>query len=232
MPKREWDQSIEGQHPALTKQVDEEELKAAVGKSRLLTNDEKWHAHRLAEIESYRANYELFSSDQYEIPEREKYAAFHKHELARALADCGKFDEALALVGNEPQGDEIRELQAAVERDDSEECDCERPKASIADQRFRDKQVDVEHNRRYQSGQVYSPKHGKVVSVWKCNECGHTNATPDVPERQQRIESIRAHYESLQAQAGKVTAKWWADNVHSKNPEHQDAELLKNNGRS
>lgn len=240
MPKPPWDESLPGKHPVLRDLTsNEEEVKNALGSSPMLTVEEKWKAHLLGCIQSYEANLKLFMSPQYNAHDKASKVKFYRRALVECLGDLGRFDEALAFgctkagkpfPGVEDVIERVLAVKAAVELDDDAECDCERPKATLEDERFSKdsphRNVEIAHNRRHIVGQVVSERHGKVVSVWRCGVCGHMNAHDKMPERQIQIHNIRADIAArarhLQQAGVVVTAQNWQSD-----PIHQDAVLLK-----
>lgn len=223
MSKPDWDTSLPGKPPALRDlTVTEDEVRQMLGSTLLLSNTEKWRAHSLASVETYRANLELFIGTDKE--------RFYRDALGRILMDLGRYDEARDAAPF--LNDEITELQQAIERPDDEECDCERIEDTLPDESFKyasgkpQPEIQIAHNRRSADKEVWSERHGCMVKVWRCSRCGHVNAHPDIPERQLRIHEVRTQHaqqiEQLHRAGVTITAANWKPD-----PAQSDAILLK-----
>jgi len=152
-----------------------------------MSEQEKWHADAIARAASHRANLELFTGLKDKASAR-----MHREALVRALMDLGEFDEAgqhaapkgRALPGCRIIRREIQEVRRAVERDDSEICGCAREVATIPhpNPHHHVQAHLVQLRRRYSLGWVFSKKHNKVVTIWRCRHCGDLNAHDLIPE--------------------------------------------------
>ncbi|HWX40444.1 MAG TPA: hypothetical protein VN345_04770 [Blastocatellia bacterium] len=201
MSKPSWDTSRPGKHPALAKPVTQDEIDAvrrnvselanSMGRA-MMSGEEKWHADAIARARAHRANLDLFIALK-DGPS----ARLHRQALARALMDLGEFDEVEAVVapkGSKPGSralagfgklrSEASALRRAVERDDQEVCACPREAASIPhpNPQAHVQQNPIELRRRHSLGWVFSKKHGKVVTIWRCRHCGDLNAHDLIPE--------------------------------------------------
>jgi hypothetical protein len=182
------------------------ELANSMGRA-MMSAEEKWHADAIARARAHRANLDLFIALK-DGPS----ARLHRQALARALMDLGEFDEVEAVLapkggqqagykpgsgqqaGYKPGGralagfgklrSEARALRRAVERDDQEVCGCPREAASIPhpNPQAHVQQNPIELRRRHSLGWVFSKKHGKVVTIWRCRHCGDLNAHDLIPE--------------------------------------------------
>jgi hypothetical protein len=182
------------------------ELANSMGRA-MMSAEEKWHADAIALARAHRANLDLFIALK-DGPS----ARLHRQALARALMDLGEFDEVEAVLapkggqqagykpgsgqqaGYKPGGralagfgklrSEARALRRAVERDDQEVCGCPREAASIPhpNPQAHVQQNPIELRRRHSLGWVFSKKHGKVVTIWRCRHCGDLNAHDLIPE--------------------------------------------------
>lgn len=82
-----------------------------------------------------------------------------EEELAQCLAVQGKLDDAIAIARNPERRAYFQMLKAAIQKDDTEECDCKTPDHVI--------------------GQMPSAKHGgQMVNIKQCPECGTMNIAP------------------------------------------------------
>jgi ribosomal protein L37AE/L43A len=79
----------------------------------------------------------------------------------------------------DPRLDELVEhigkLQAAIELPDDHECGCERKRMTTPHYN-RAIEAEIELPRCQEAGKLYSKRHGKVVTVWRCTSCGTLNA--------------------------------------------------------
>lgn len=213
-----WDTSAPGKHPAFAPPTHEEVKRLAGGLGRvMMTDDQRFVEQWLRQEELCRANLELFEAQR-----RKKEAHQYRGALANALCRLGRFAEAVDLVAKKGRArpgyakllSEIKLFQYAVEIDDDVFCGCDRPKATL--EVTAKQSVEVELNRRYALGEVFSQKHRKVVTVWVCDVCGEPNAYDGTPERQQKIEEAR------RAVAASIKS------VHDKMPaQYSDDQLLK-----
>lgn len=104
-----------------------------------------------------------------------------RYDLSETLQRLGRCDEALAVAVDEAQKARCEALKHAIDCDDGECCDCPNPvveavtgfdatgeahmKTLMVASRFSTERV------------VFSLKHGKIMRVRKCSQCGHLNAT-------------------------------------------------------
>ena len=114
--------------------------------------------------------------------------------LATALYKLGMLDDALAVARRIPDVGLVEKIEWIRDALDYPDADlqahiCPRPTAIVEHQ---GKDVTIELDRRWASEEVMSLKHGALAFVWICSVCGVANATPEIPERQQRYtESMR-----------------------------------------
>lgn len=88
-------------------------------------------------------------------------------QLAENLSEQGRFKEAITTAtryADEVTLDQYRSLQAALEADDNETCDC-------PDDKYRNKDVPGS----FIAGEVFSEKHNKVMPIVRCGKCGFSN---------------------------------------------------------
>jgi hypothetical protein len=79
-----------------------------------------------------------------------------EEELAHSLAIQGKLDDAIAIARSPERLSYYLTLKAAIQKDDTEECDCDTPDHVI--------------------GQMPSAKHGgRMVNIRQCPECKTMN---------------------------------------------------------
>lgn len=190
-PIPSWDKSKPGKHPALRDLTPtEQELKAhASGQAvAAMSSDEKWRASRLLDYETYSANLQLFSDPNIAVEDRATKVAFYRLATVQALRDLGRLDEAIALCADTDMHgmvDELKKLQDAIDCDDAFECGCTRAQDVLQDERKRSQPpVKIEYNRRTAIAQLYSEQHGQVVTLWRCEQCGHLNVHGLIPDRQ------------------------------------------------
>jgi hypothetical protein len=187
------------------------ELANSMGRA-MMSAEEKWHADAIARARAHRANLDLFIALKDRRSATQLAARLHRQALARALMNLGEFDEVEAVIapkGGRPGSDkpgsdkscsgkpgsralagfgklrsEARALRRAVERDDQEVCACPREAASIPhpNPHAHVQQNPIELRRRHSLGWVFSKKHGKVVTIWRCRHCGDLNAHDLIPE--------------------------------------------------
>lgn len=211
--KREWDLSKPGLHPALRDLTPtEEELKTALASpsAGLMSVEDKTRAHAAGLVQTYNEALRFYLSADYLEADKAKRVLEHRLALASALSELERFDEAIEVLtgrtGNPYAGcaKTVTRLKAMIETnavaraiDDEEECQCERPVREVGPKK---KPVTLVLNRRQKIGTVKSAKHGKEVAKWRCQFCGHTNATDQIPERQIEIERIKAEQDSIIAE--------------------------------
>lgn len=204
-PRPSWDRSTPGKHPALRDMTPtEQELKQhlAAPSAAMLGGDERWRASRLLDVECYMANLRLFSDPAIAVEDRSSKVEFYRLAAAQALRDVGRIDEAIALCSDEhcnPRDgyvqfvEHLNKLIEAIECDDAHDCGCARVEATVADERKQSRPpVKIAYNRRTACDRVYSERHGTVVTVWQCEQCGHMNAHGLIPDRQIPIYENRA----------------------------------------
>lgn len=133
---------------------------------------------------------------------RTKEIFIYRYQLAIALRDLGRFEEAIALITTE-KGNALKECselrkeiewyRLAIYRDDNYECGCSRLVAAIPDPSRQNAEATIELRRRHRIGFCFSYKHNQVVEVWKCSRCQCLNAHDlGPPENQQAIHEARA----------------------------------------
>lgn len=88
-------------------------------------------------------------------------------QLAEALAMQGRYAEAAEHHPDEKMKQDYLSIQAAIEMDDEERCDCP------------DTETDeLTITPRFNARSVFSAKHGDTVALVTCSKCGHVNARP------------------------------------------------------
>lgn len=103
-------------------------------------------------------------------------------ENAEAWASLGAFDKAADIEPDKRRKKEYRSKHKALIIDDSEWCI--HPKYRMEEgQRLQN---------YFRESDVYSEKHGRIVSVLKCNECGFRNIAPLPPDLQKLSEDRKA----------------------------------------
>lgn len=110
----------------------------------------------------------------------------HKKWIARALVVLGEYDQVRQMVKDEPElarvMNEAAEMEAAVNEDDNAYCDCRHivdlNPAESGQAKERELSSYTPTGRK-----TRSKKHGdKLVELYKCIHCGHTNALPAPPD--------------------------------------------------
>ena len=205
-----WDQSTPGVHPSITRQVTAEEIEAvklealalsSSGGRRYLSEETRFLADSQDAAAHHRLNLDLAIKEKMDP----RIVAAHRLALAANLANAGEFDEALKtisdrrgrrLAGFKEMARRIAELREAIDRDDGDECECERPRHKVPHHRTGN-EVEIEIPRRHEVGMVFSKKHGKVVRVWQCHLCGHCNAH----DRGAPANQAAMHHERKRAEA-------------------------------
>lgn len=195
-----WIKTTPGTHPAFG-ELSKEEIKAAeeaIAAVRMsetpgrtqMSEKEKRLASATEKAELLKIDIDLWIEQKDKEKER-----FYRRAMIHELITCGRFDEALhyatgpkggPLQGFKDSYDDILRLKAAVDRADDEECTCEREQV-LAD----DGKTVLHLDRRYAAKEFYSIKHGQWVTAWRCRHCGHSNAHPGIPARQQRLADLR-----------------------------------------
>lgn len=104
------------------------------------------------------------------------------HKRAERLAAVGRYDLAREIEPNEQYRKEYERILDAIWRDDDETCECDVHRGSGS-------HTGIAVSQRVAALDVYSMKHGRMVSLMKCNHCGFLNAI-DTPED---IIKMRAH---------------------------------------
>lgn len=154
-----------------------------------------WQRQKTVAEESLKA----FENPDYAVEEREYKIETCKRNLATALYKLGQIDAALSVAYSIPDSElvgHIYNIQWALDAPDSDikTHSCPRPVARLEHQ---GKDVQIELDRRWASEEVFSLRHGQLAHVWKCTQCGFANASPDIPERQQRY--VESHTKTLMA---------------------------------
>lgn len=104
--------------------------------------------------------------------------------LAQGLELQGKFTEAADIHPHEEEKARLVAIEEAVNKDDSEVCDCPPEVVDI-------KGEQIEVFPQYEVKKIYSPKHHGMVSLVSCPNCGGLNATPTPPPQLQAILSAQ-----------------------------------------
>lgn len=104
---------------------------------------------------------------------------YQKHDLAEALAELGRFDEAAAL--GTPRSEFYKQVWEAVWADDGDRCNC--PQIQVRGKQAKDvlnedssletSEIVLRHT--FTVREVFSVKHGAVYPLVKCNLCGYLN---------------------------------------------------------
>lgn len=104
--------------------------------------------------------------------EKESRIAFEMERIASALAEQGRYHEALVASPDGARAEEYQAIIDAIEKDDSEECGCE------DEERHDLGPHAVRLPRHYIHDYIYSYRHGRETPVIRCSQCGHLNARP------------------------------------------------------
>ena len=104
-------------------------------------------------------------------------------ETCDALCDIGEFELAQQFTLNPRKKELLQTYKTAMELDD--EAHCGHPKYILTD--------GVKTNNYFREKDIFSPKHGRIVSIVRCNECQFRNIRP-LPEDLARASQIRAEY--------------------------------------
>jgi hypothetical protein len=94
-----------------------------------------------------------------------------ENQLADALAMQGQFALAAETHNDKHRRKYFRDIVKAIEKPDTEKCDCPDSKATMND-------VELAVTPRFEREKIFSPLHGDLVSVIECQKCGHRNARP------------------------------------------------------
>lgn len=89
--------------------------------------------------------------------------------LAENLAEQGRYTEAAKLAVGDAKK-EYKDIAKAIDRDDADTCKCA-PEVFKGDNGRRELL-----SQNFVTSEVYSEKHGRIVSVTTCAKCGITNA--------------------------------------------------------
>lgn len=112
----------------------------------------------------------------------------------QALVTLGWFDEAAELGA-----DEALELKEACECDDNERCECKPTNMIVVHPQSTKTMREVSLSPYQETRRVFSPPHGRVVSLWCC-PCGHKNAFDGFPdERAATLAGARANFPTKNA---------------------------------
>lgn len=90
-------------------------------------------------------------------------------QLAEAFAMQGRFTEAAEVAPIPELKERFEAINTAIEMDDEEKCDCPDTTGTVDG-------VEITITPRFAAREVFSQKHGKVVSLITCVRCGHVNA--------------------------------------------------------
>lgn len=123
----------------------------------------------------------------------QRHADYARTNLIENLIITGELDEAIALGSTE-----AAEIKEAIDKDDSERCDCEYEVATFNSVGEPTGKTEVAKN-YLTSRKVWSDKHGKVVNVYRCHLCGHMNATD------QEIDDVHATVNRKRAEMDQKT---------------------------
>lgn len=202
MSKPFWDTSIASSHPALAsiqptaeeleafeKQVKEANSLANSPAQKYMTRDQQFLEEWERQEKVARGSLEMFCNPLVEVDDRNQKISEQKLALGKALYKLGRYPEVFALFPSDhPLVVRISEIIEGIHRPDSlEGHQCERETATVE---ANGEPIEIALDRRSEEEEIFSPVHGIVVKVWKCNRCGELNATPETPARQQRNQEL------------------------------------------
>ncbi len=86
-----------------------------------------------------------------------------KSRMAESYAILGHYQKSVQLESDKLKRREYLEILEAIDRDDTEECNCETQKG------------DLELATQFVKKDVWSPKHNRIMPLVVCMKCGHAN---------------------------------------------------------
>jgi hypothetical protein len=137
----------------------------------------EWHQRQVALSSANLANWQNDST----VPE--EHIILERRRLAESLIVVGELDKAIEIAPTEELKSRAVALKAAIDSDDSDHCDC---KAIV----HRGHNFSSRHGILFH---IKSKKHGKIMPVRKCAECGDLNVSEDkvhpqlTPEDERRL---------------------------------------------
>lgn len=97
--------------------------------------------------------------------------AEEKTRLAHALQLQGKYVEAADVHPQLTRATELRKVQEAIDRPDSEKCRCTPDRILLNG-------VEVEVPCEYVEREIYSPRHKQMLQLVRCKKCPDLNTRP------------------------------------------------------
>lgn len=94
-----------------------------------------------------------------------------QNQLAEGLALQGKYAEAAETHTDRVTRKYYRDIVRAINKPDEDRCKCKDSQAKMNG-------VDLSITPRFERDKVFSPVHGKIVSLVECSKCGDLNARP------------------------------------------------------
>ena len=189
---------------AAMKAQSEANLRSVAGRiHRRVTGPEaaiEWHQRQVALSSANLANWQ---NDSTVDPDK---IILERRRLAESLIVVGEIDNAIEVAPTEELKSRAKALKAAIYSDDKKHCDC-KPSAHKGH---------IFSGKHGTSFHIKSPKHGKIVPVRKCAECGFLNVTEDkahpemLPEDERRLnhatDTDRQKYAAMHALGMKARA--------------------------
>ena len=126
----------------------------------------------------------------------DKYLKDNQAQLAFGLAMQGRYDEAEKHHPDPLMKKRFKDIAAAIKKPDTEKCDCPDTIATVDG-------VEIAITPRFSKQEIFSQKHGKVVSLITCSKCGHVNAR-EPKSRLLQSQAWMAQNRAAQAGRGRV----------------------------
>jgi hypothetical protein len=207
-----WVKTLLGKHPALTREVTEDEIIAAktaqqnalaMVESPLaihLSPEEQFLVSARSRVESFKVNLAAFFAEKPSAENSVRIKSM-REGLAKAYRDLGEWQKALeticdknwhALASFAELRNEIIAWHQAVERPDDERCACPPPVLEVVSPHTGNiEKRSVPEAQFSIAGMCFSHLHNKVVRVNRCSVCGDLNAIDGVYQELIQIEQIR-----------------------------------------
>lgn len=212
-----WVQTIPGKHPALKREVTEEEITAARTAQQnalammdsplagYLSTEDQFLVSARSRVESFKVNLLAFfaetPSTKKGVRENNERIFVLREGLAKAYRDLGEWQKALeticndkwyALRGFSKLRNEIIAWHEAVERPDDEKCACLPPVLEIVSPHTGKIEEKAVPEAQFSiAGMCFSHLHNKVVKINRCSVCGDLNAFDGVHQEMQVVEQLR-----------------------------------------
>lgn len=131
----------------------------------------EWHQRQVALSSANLANWQSDPT----VPEDK--IELERRRLAESLMIVGEIDQAIEIAPDDTTRAKATALKEAVEMDDDAACNC--PATQLKGHTFLGA-----HSPKFH---IRSKRHGKIMPVYLCSKCGHTNVTETDPHSRHKM---------------------------------------------